>query len=250
MLVFILSLASYAVFAEANDGSGFVEKFQFLNRNRWLVSDGWANGNYQSCEWRADAITFATRGVMRLTLSDHGGKVRSFGCAEIRSKATLGYGLYEARIRSAAGSGLNTAFFTYIGPPAGTPEHDEIDFEFLGKNPQTVNINHFTNGEPHDGKIIQLDFDASRSFHNYGFEWTPDKISWYVDAQVVSETPAGAKIGRNPGLLFFSLWSGLDEWMGPFHYETPVTAEVEWAAYTPPNATCSFPESIKCSTLK
>jgi endo-1,3-1,4-beta-glycanase ExoK len=243
-------LASYggATSAKAEDGTGFVEMFQYLSHDRWYVSNGWANGDYQSCEWRENAIA-TSRNDLRLTLSDRGGKVRPLGCPEIRTKARLGYGLYEARIRIAAGSGLVTAFFTYVGPPTGSPEHDEIDFEFLGKDPHTVNINHFTNGKPYDGKVIQLGFDASQTFHNYGFEWTPDKIRWFVDGKVVSETPVGAKIPRNPGNLYFMLWSGSkvqDAWMGPFSYIAPVTADVEWAAYTPTDAPCRFPESIKC----
>jgi endo-1,3-1,4-beta-glycanase ExoK len=241
-------LASYAASADAEDSTGFVESFQHLSHDRWYISDGWANGDYQSCEWRADAIT-TIRNDMRLTLSDRGGKVRPLGCPEIRTNAVLGYGLYEARIRSAAGSGLNTAFFTYVGPPTGSAEHDEIDFEFLGKDPHTVSINHFTNGKPYDGKVIELGFDASQAFHNYAFEWTPDRIRWYVDEKVVSETPDGAKIPRNPGRLYFSLWSGSaveDAWMGPFRYTNPATADVEWVAYTPPNAPCKFPESLKC----
>ena len=249
LLVIFSFLANYAASAEAEDGTGFVEPFQHLNLDRWYVSDGWANGDYQSCEWRADAIAIS-RNDMRLTLSERGGKVRPLGCPEIRTKAPLGYGLYEARIRSAAGSGLVTAFFTYAGPPSGSAEHDEIDFEFLGKDPHTVNITQYTNGKPYDGKIIQLGFDASQTFHDYGFEWTPDKIRWYVDGKVVSETPVGAKIPRNPGHLHFMLWSGSkgqDAWMGPFNYTTPVTADVEWAAYTPTDAPCKFAESIKCT---
>ena len=246
MLTFSI-LTSYAVSAEAEDKTGFVETFQHLSRDRWYVSDGWANGDYQSCEWRADAIA-NTRNGLRLTLSDRGGKARPLGCPEIHTKARFGYGLYEARIRSAAGSGLVTAFFTYVGPPAGSPEHDEIDFEFLGKDPHTVNITEYTNDKPY-GKVIQLGFDASETFHNYGIEWTPDKIRWYVDGKVVFETPVDAKIPRNPGYIEFSLWSGSkveDAWMGPFTYTAPVTAEVEWVAYTPTDAPCKFPESIKC----
>jgi endo-1,3-1,4-beta-glycanase ExoK len=243
------SLASYgAIYAKAEDGAGFVETFAHLNRDRWLVSNGWANGDYQSCEWRADAAV-ASANDLRFTLSDRGGKVRPLGCPEIRTKALLGYGLYEARIRSASGSGLVTAFFTYIGPPTGSPEHDEIDFEFLGKDPHTVNINQFTNGKPYDGKAIQLGFDASQTFHNYGFEWTSDKIRWYVDGRLVSEAAGDNKIPRNPGHLHLMLWSGSkaqDAWMGPFSYTNPSSADVQWVAYTPTDAACLFPESIKC----
>jgi endo-1,3-1,4-beta-glycanase ExoK len=242
-------IASCPASASADDGTSFRETFQYLSRDRWYVSHGWANGDYQSCEWRADAVT-TTRKNLSLTLSDRGGKVRPLGCGEIRTKAKVGYGVYEARIRSAAGSGIVTAFFTYVGPPTGSAEHDEVDFEFLGKDPRTVNINHFTNGKPYDGKVVQLGFDASQTLHNYAFEWLADKIRWYVDEKLVFETPEDSKIPRNPGQLYFMLWSGSkvqDAWMGPFNYTSPVTAEVEWAAYTAADEPCKFPESIKCT---
>jgi len=246
--LFALALCVSSAAALAADDSGFKESFLLPNLKRWYVSSGWANGDYQACEWRAEAIQIAEKNL-RMTLSDHGGKTRPIGCAEIHTNARFGYGLYEARMRSAAGSGLNTAFFTYVGPPNGVPEWDEIDFEFLGKNPHTVDINYFTNGKPQLGKPITLDFDASQTFHNYAFEWRPDKIRWYVDGKTVYETPDGAKIPHNPGSLFLSLWAGAkaeDAWMGPFDYSQPVTADVEWTAYTPLDAACAFPESMKC----
>ena len=86
-------------------------------------------------------------------------------------------------------------------------------------------------------------FDASQTFHNYAFEWLADKIRWYVDGKLVSETPEGAKIPRNPGHLHFMPWSGLktpDTWTGPFNYARPVTAEMEWAAYTPTGRRANF----------
>ena len=32
-----------------------------------------------------------------------------------------------------------------------------------------------------------LGFDAASDFHNYGFEWTPYKLLWYVDGTLVHE---------------------------------------------------------------
>jgi endo-1,3-1,4-beta-glycanase ExoK len=214
----------------------------------WYLSNGWANGDYQSCEWRANSITVLDN-HLQMQLSDDGGKARPIGCSEMHTNARLGFGLYEARMRTAAGSGLNTAFFTYIGPPTGVPEWDEIDFEFLGKDTHSVQINYYTNGQGHHEVVVPLGFDASAGFHNYGFEWTPDKIRWYVDGRQVHETPEGAKIPRNPASLYLSLWSGssvFDAWLGPFHYTSPVNADVEWVGYTPSGKTCQFPQSLNC----
>lgn len=208
-----------------------------IDLKNWIISSGWSNGEHQSCEWRAHAIS-AVDGHLQLELSDKGGIVRPIGCAEIHNSVRTGFGRYEARLRTAAGSGLNTAFFTYVGPPTGVPEHDEIDFEFIGKAPDTVDLTVWANGKSSLGaaKRIPLGFDASKGFHDYAFEWRPDSVRWYVDNKLIYETPKGAVIPKNPGGIYFSLWSGSnieDEWMGHFTYTAPVTAEIDWTKYSP-----------------
>jgi endo-1,3-1,4-beta-glycanase ExoK len=239
-VILTISLPSIA----GDEQNGFTESFKSLDEDRWYVSNGWANGDYQSCEYRADAIEFSG-GSMRLTLSNRGGQVRPIGCPEIHTRTRLGYGIFNARLRAAAGSGLDTGFFTYIGPPSGVSVWDEIDFEFLGKNPRSVSINYRVNGEAHGPRDIQLGFDASEGFHDYTFEWTPEKICWYVDGKIIAKSHDGDKIPSTPGMLFFSLWSGSngqDAWMGPFRYKEPVTAEVKFASFRPTaSRTCPVP---------
>ena len=219
----------------ADEQNGFSESFEKPNADRWFMSDGWANGDYQSCEYRADAIHISD-GSMRLTLSDRGGHVRPIGCPEIRTNARLGYGIFAARLRTAAGAGLNTAFFTYIGPPNGVPIWDEIDFEFLGKDPRSVSISYRVNGQVHGPGNVRLGFDTSTAFHDYTIEWTPERICWFADGKMVARSREGDKIPNTPGRLFFSLWSGSsleDNWMGRFTYKEPVTAEVKAASFRP-----------------
>lgn len=213
----------------------FFSQYPAIDLNRWYISHGWTNGDHQACEWRADAISVVDKRLV-LTHSDKGGSVRPYGCPEIQTKERMGYGRYEVRMRSAAGSGLNTAFFTYVGPPVGVPEHDEIDFEFLGKDPYTVEVTHWTNGQRHPAVKIPLGFDSSKEFHNYTFDWTPLEIRWYVDGKLVHRTPKNTAIPKNPGRIYLSLWSGTqieDSWMGPFTYTGPATAEVVWVKFTP-----------------
>lgn len=220
--------------ARADDIS-FYSLFPSLDLKTWTISDGWTNGSHQSCEWRKDAISVSGNDL-QFTLSNKGGQIRKYGCGEMHTNALSSYGLYETRMRSAAGSGLNTAFFTYVGPPTGTPQWDEIDFEFLGKDPHTVQLNYYTNGKPLDGTIIQLGFDAAREFHNYSFDWEPNKITWYVDGKAVHETPAGANLPSHPGRIYLSLWSGSDSedtWLGHFDYKLPTIAYYSWVKYTP-----------------
>lgn len=206
-----------------------------IDAAKWYISDGWSNGDHQSCEWRADEV-IPEKGHVLLRLSDKGGKTRSISCSEIHSTRRSRYGRYEARLRAASGPGLNTAFFTYVGPPVGVPQHDEIDFEILGKDPTKVELTYWTDGRSSGGTIIPLGFDSSKGFHNYAFEWTPQQIIWYVDDKVVYKTPPGAVIPANPSRIYFSLWSGApveDNWLGHFVYKNAVTAEVALAKFTP-----------------
>ncbi|HEU5047113.1 MAG TPA: family 16 glycosylhydrolase [Rickettsiales bacterium] len=231
----MLAAVGMAAGAQARN-INFFTQYPQLDTRSWYVSDGWANGNYQSCEWQGRNITATGNQGLQLTLQNNGVKVRPIGCAQVNTTALYGYGIYEARMQTVTGAGLNTAFFTYNGPSTGSPVWDEIDFEFLGKNPQTVQLNYFTNGKPQDGTVIQLGFDASKSEHIYSFDWEANYIRWYVDGRLVHQTPAGAKIPKTPGHIYLSLWSGAaneNAWLGAFNYTTPVKARVDWVHYTP-----------------
>src|ERR1700681_2339896 len=99
---FLFFLAGFAVvgcpMAQGADNSPFLTIFRSLDKNFWYVSSGWANGTYQSCEWRAEDVAILNNNL-QLTISNNGGAVRPIGCAEIRTNARPGYGLYEARMR-------------------------------------------------------------------------------------------------------------------------------------------------------
>lgn len=222
----------------AADDLPFFGIFPRVAERIWYISNGWSNGEHQSCEWRKELIG-GHEGALTLTLSDrHKGHVRKIGCAEIQSKARFGYGRYEARMKTVAGSGLNTAFFTYTGPSIGT-EHDEIDFEFLGKKNNLLQVGYWRNAKNYDVKVIDLGFDVTADFHSYGFEWYPDKIIWYVDDTEIHRSTAGNPIPVHKSKLFFSLWSGgkgMKDWLGRFKYTGPKTAEVTGVKFTP------FPE--------
>lgn len=206
-----------------------------IDTNRWYVANGWTNGPVQGCEWRAEAVSAKDKSVV-LTLSDKGGKVSKISCGELQSTAKFGYGTFTASLRAAAGSGLNTGFFTYTGPPQGSPAHDEIDFEFLGKDTTKVQLNYYINGKSQGAYLADLGFDASKDFHEYAYVWQPDKIRWYIDKKLVHETADGVPIPTHPGKIHLTLWSGtpaVNGWLGPFEYKQDVDAAFAWVKYTP-----------------
>lgn len=219
--------------------TAYAEEMPFFYGNKkidtrtWYVSNGWSNGDYHACEWREDALSENNK-KLRITISDKGGKVRPLACGEIKTKTLYSYGKYEARIKAAKGVGVNTAFFTYAGYP-NKDVHDEIDFEFLGKDTRKVQVNSWVDGKQ-TPKLIDLGFDASQDFHDYSFIWSPSKIKWYIDGKLVHETKDGAEIPSHPQNLFFSLWSStkaMKDWMGEFVYAEPIAAEFSEIKYTP-----------------
>ncbi|MGB9613431.1 MAG: family 16 glycosylhydrolase, partial [Candidatus Margulisiibacteriota bacterium] len=214
--------------------------------NRWQMAN-WSNGNPFNHTWQPDNISF-NNGIMTITLDNQGcpracdGKPYASG--EYRTTAeTYGYGYYEVRMKPAQGSGLMAgSFFTYRGT-YGQPSHDEIDIEFLGKDPncQTLQLNYYVEGRGGHEKIIQLPFNACNEFHNYGFKWTPDAIIWYVDGREVHravEDPSTPQrdIPYRPSKIMVNFWSGTSElngWLGSFTYPGhPIQAQYDWIKYS------------------
>jgi endo-1,3-1,4-beta-glycanase ExoK len=155
-------------------------------------------------------------------------------------------------MKAAAGSGLNTGFFSYIGPVHKQP-HDEIDFEVLGKDPSKVQVNQYVNAKSvGSAKLVDVPGGADKDFHDYAFVWQKDRIAWYVDGKLVDEATDPAKLPSHASKIYLSVWGSdtLKTWMGAFaEPDGPVAAEFERVAYTAPGDACQFPESIVC-TLK
>jgi endo-1,3-1,4-beta-glycanase ExoK len=229
-------------------GKSFVENFDRIDRKRWFVSDGWSNGDHQNCNWSKEQVKVSA-GTLRLGFIKQKAKDREYVCGEVQTNQRFGYGAYEIRMKAAAGSGLNTGFFTYIGPVHKQP-HDEIDFEVLGKNPSKVQINQYVDGKSvGEEKLVEVPGGADQGFNDYAFVWEKDRISWYVNGELVGEATDPAKLPSHASKIYISLWGSdtLKSWMGTFaDPEAPVAAEIDRVAFTAAGEACQFPESIVC----
>ncbi|TKB36255.1 MAG: glycosyl hydrolase family protein, partial [Mesorhizobium sp.] len=142
LLIVLVSLVAGLVPVRAQDlptAPSFVDDFTSLSRARWFISDGWTNGKHQNCTWSKKLVELSD-GVLTLGFEKRKLKDRDFACGEIQTKQRFGYGTYEARMKTDAGSGINAAFFSYIGPSDKQP-WDEIDFEVLTKDTSKVQVN-------------------------------------------------------------------------------------------------------------
>lgn len=198
------------------------------------ASNGYGNGGMFDCDWSGGNVLHdEQKDVMRLKITDGGNKV--YG-SEYQSYKTYGYGYYSVRMKAIKREGVVSSFFTYTR----NPQWDEIDIEFLGKDTTKVQFNYFTDGVGKHEKLYNLGFDASEGFHEYGFKWEENKITWYVDGKGVYA--ASVSIPSHDGKIMMNAWNGKSEgennvknWLGTFDKtKFPVPdAEYKWIGYKP-----------------
>ena len=212
--------AEAAQFSGDSFGVGFAgEEYATMHK-----ADGWSNGGMFNCTWRAANIWFD--GYLNLKI-DRDYSTGGYSGGEYRTNDTFGYGMYDVSMKPIKNDGVVTSFFTYTGPSDGTV-WDEIDIEFLGKDTTKVQFNYYTNGVGNHEYVYDLGFDASQSFHQYGFLWQPGKITWYVDGKAVYS--ATDNIPTTPGKIMMNAWpgTGVDEWLKPYNGATPLVAQYDW----------------------
>ena len=209
------------------DESEMLVNFTKGERGDFYAAHGYSNGRLFNCDWSRDAVKFEDS-VMSLNLTE--GSDRFYG-GEYRSrKVDFHYGYYATKMKPANCPGVISSFFTYTNSPVW----DEIDIEFLGKDMSIVQFNYYTNGEGNHEYIHHLKFDASKEFHEYGFEWLEDSITWYVDGVKVYR--ATENIPTHPQTLMMNLWNckGNDSWSGAFDSsKLPVKSEYQFIGYIP-----------------
>ncbi len=172
--------------------------------------------------FRSENIHFGNTG-MTLVSEQRPSGPSSYTSAEFQRTGFYGYGRYEAVLRASDQHGVVVSFFTHTGEYHGDP-HNEIDFEFLGRDPTTAYLNFFRDGQ-NDLTTVPLGFDASAGEHLYAFEWAPGSIRWYVDGVMVrKETSRSAEAGIPSASqrVLVNVWAGTGtsgDWTGKPVYE-------------------------------
>ncbi|MEY2931056.1 MAG: hypothetical protein RL033_1805 [Pseudomonadota bacterium] len=169
--------------------------------------------------------------------------------AELISRQTFEYGAFEARILAARGSGLITPFFLWKDGSeiAGVPWQEQ-DFEIFGRDGryQTQLMTPGT-GSAQRTEHVQyhsLPTPAWERYYTYRMEWTPERVAFYVDGQLVREETDRDEFAillepnrAEPAQLRLSLWAGDSNWSGSFDESAvPAAVFVNWVqvySYTP-----------------
>lgn len=186
----------------------------------------WSNGYPFDCKFSPKSIKFEN-GFMYMSLFKEEDKY--YG-GEYRTYKRYTYGYFSVAMKPIKCDGVISSFFTYTHNP-----WDEIDIEFLGDDTTIVQFNYYTKGKGAHEYHYNLGFDASEEIHEYGFDWRPDSITWFVDGKPVYR--ATKDIPTTSAQILANVWNvhpNVAEWAGLFKDDNlPVTASYEWFAYSP-----------------
>ena len=168
----------------------FSARFGTFVVSRWLVRDDTFPGNLALFSPSNFASTGDGGG--QLTLRRELTSVRKYTSAALSTRDRYRYGRFAADLMSAKVPGLVTGMFLHRNAP-----RQEIDIEFVGNDTTKMLVNTFFNPgdegiRPEHGhrgtpELVELDFDAADAFHRYEIDWTPERVQWWVDGELVCE---------------------------------------------------------------
>lgn len=150
--------------------SGFCEDFGSFDESRWSKGDH-SLGRSDLDPTNVDVA----RGSLRLKLP-----ARTTNGAEIHSDELYGHGAYEARIKVPAAPSSITGFFLYHPPDRVS----EVDIEIFNDSSRRVMFTYYSGGTE-VSETARLPFDPTRDFHDYRFDYGPDRLDFYVDGRLM-----------------------------------------------------------------
>lgn len=141
----------------------------------------------------------------------------SSGCG-FGSRKTYLFGLTSVQIKLVQGDSAGTVMAFYMSSDG--PNHDELDFEFLGNlsgEPYLVQTNVYVNGTGDREQRHSLWFDPTTDFHTYSLFWNRRYITFLVDGIPIrvfanKEESHGVPYPKNqPMRVLGSVWNA-DDW--------------------------------------
>jgi len=156
--------------------------------------------------------------------------------AELRTRERVLYGKFETRYKPAQGEGLVSSFFIYNDDTPNTP-WVEVDIELLGRFPRVVDMNTITNTS--HLRTHFNPFNTHLDFFEYGFEWTPDYVAWFINGEeVYRQTADHVEDLNHSAKIMMNIWNPVyDDWVGFWDDRVlPRFAYYDWvryASYTP-----------------
>lgn len=153
-----------------------------LDSRMWSTCYDWncTNNGSLELEWYTSSNVSVSNGEAHLTAkaSPSHGKPYTSGMIQSDKHFIFRYGYMEIRARLPRGRGLWPAFWSLPANHSWPPEIDV--FEAHGGSPNTIEMTvHEVNGAVSETTFVGPDFTAG--FHNFGVDWEPHHITWYID---------------------------------------------------------------------
>jgi GR25 family glycosyltransferase involved in LPS biosynthesis len=172
------------------EGDRFTERFETPVGARWLLRDDTFPDNLAL--FSPSNFASVGDGAAQLTLLRERTSVRDYTSAALSTRDRYRYGRFAADLMPAKVSGLVTGMFLHRNSP-----RQEIDIEFVGTDTTKILVNVYFNpgdegtrleyGYRGTPELIELGFDAADAFHRYEIDWTPERVQWWVDGDLVCE---------------------------------------------------------------
>lgn len=175
----------------------------------WRIAGTWqgtGNNTLQPAN-----VAFAN-GQMALTVPA-GSPLRG---GELQSLPSYGYGYYVARIKTSNVKNGGVVSFFWIESPSYGPHEWDIEFTLSDSWAGTTSPGRvsFTTHPLDNTQWVNLAFNPSQAFHDYGFLWTPGKIQFTVDGVVVRTVTDPVLNTSAVGYIMMNAWSGIANFGG------------------------------------
>ncbi|KAK7718831.1 hypothetical protein SLS57_005941 [Botryosphaeria dothidea] len=173
-----------------------------------------ANPLKNSEDWAGESKNGGDAGLQLVVRSELVDNLVSFGEVAYRSRPDLLYGSFRVAMKMTGVPGTCGAFFWFRNNSM------EIDMEFLSRQLNSTSsssplnlvihtpesaANGFDAASTPDFDVQQVPFHADEGFHEYRFDWLPDRVSFYTDGKWISDL--NYTVPNEPGVLVINHWS-------------------------------------------
>jgi len=172
------------------------DDFILFDENIWGISNKQLGKTYFKSE-----NVYVQDGYLKISLTQN--KLEG---GEIYTVKKYGYGIYEIRMKLPLAQSSITGFFMYSPPDY----FYEIDMEFFNDSSGTLLLTTYSEGNIRNEEKHMLDFDATKDFHDYRFEYSEDNIKFYVDNQFILQYTEG--VPKDEMQLMVNCW--YPKWLG------------------------------------